>query len=277
MNVLGIIGGFLKGFVGKLANKDFFYGVVIVGLIVFFLMQGCGDKKHSKDLEKQIENYQKEILKKDSVKKEADGQYAKLVDYFKTEGDLMKELKDQNGDLAKLIKKQDEKLLSISTTVATFKSQMDKGIKVDMLNNGTEAKFTTIYPGAESGQDWFIRYDGHLFTQTGKLDGAWTFNKIKFNVILTEQPDGMWKQRIVGPEFLEITDLKVNSLPKKDYVAPTEKNIHFLLGAGYRTQLNMKSNAVTLNAGISWKNKVIILTDVSTGQQVGLTIIKRFN
>ena len=53
-----------------------------------------------------LDALKKSIIMNDSLTKEADGRYAKLVNYYNTEKDLKEQLKDSNKDLYNVIKKE---------------------------------------------------------------------------------------------------------------------------------------------------------------------------
>ncbi len=108
--------GFLQENKSKIFSRDTFYILIIVVLGILFLFNGCGKDKENDDL-------RKEILKLDKTVQEANGSYKKLVNNFATEKELNKEVKEINKELAKDLKKNNEKLLMISTAVATFQNK----------------------------------------------------------------------------------------------------------------------------------------------------------
>jgi len=248
--------------------------IIILGIWILF-MKSCGESKN--DSEKDA--LMKEILKLDKTVQETNGAYKKLVDNFNSERDLMNEVKEFNKDLAKTIKKNDEKLLMVTNAIISFDSKLDKGINVTISKDSATGEkiiqFVTRYPsGNNTNDEWFVQYDGKIYTESEKLDGKWEFNKLKFNIVLTEQENGMWATRIDGPDYMKVDSIKVNSLPKKDY--NNVPKFHLLVGAGYRTLMNMKDNrAVTLSGGFEY-NKTIVLVDASSNEMVGVTFIRKF-
>lgn len=271
---------FLKNNKEKIFTKDTFYIVIILILLILFLLKGCdGNNKDN-----QNEALIKELLKLDKTVQETNGAYRKLVNNFATQNELNTELKSINEELYKTVKKNDEKLLMIAKTVATFENKIDKGINVTITNNGDQKiiEFVTRYPTNEPGKDWFIEYKGRTYTQVtdskelivDSTTGNWNFNKLEFNVILTEQENGIWAYRLDGPEFLKVDSIQVNARPKEQF-NPNGKKINLLVGAGYRTLLDLQSGALTLNGGMEFKQKNMILLDVSSNKMIGLTFIRK--
>ena len=260
----------------KIFSKDSFFAIIIVGLVIYILfMQGCGGR--GKD--KQIEILQKQILKLDKTVQESNGSYHKLVDNFATEKDLRNEVESFNKELAKQIKKNDEKLLMVSNAVLSFDKKLDKGITVNVTRDSATGEkiisFVTRYPTDNPNDEWFVKYDGKIYTESEKLDGEWEFNKLKFNVVLTEQQNGMWATRIDGPDFLHADSIKVNALPKDKIAGSGDDKLSLLVGAGYRTLVNLKSTGnLTLSGGFGYK-KNMVLVDVSSNQMIGLTFIRK--
>lgn len=255
--------------------QNFKFIIIAVLAIWIFTMKSCGDSRN--DSEK--EALMKEILKLDKTVQESNGAYKKLVDNFNDQRDLMNEVKAFNKDLAKTIKKNDEKLLMVTNAVISFDNKLDNGITVnigkDSITGEKTFSFVSRYPSGDKPNDeWFVQYDGKFYEEQKKVDGKWTFNKLKFNVILTEQENGMWATRIDGPNFMHADSIKVNSLPKSQY--NNVPKFHLLIGAGYRTLMNMKDNsAVTLSGGFEY-NKTIVLVDASSNEMVGVTFIRKF-
>lgn len=260
----------------SLFTKQNFQYILIIGLglwIVF--MKSCGESNNDSDKDALM----KEILRLDKTVQESNGSYKKLVDNYNSQKDLMNEVKDFNKDLAKTIKKNDEKLLMVTNAVISFDNKLDNGITVkigkDSVTGEKTFSFVSRYPSGDKPNDeWFVQYDGKFYEQQQKVDGKWTFNKLKFNVILTEQENGMWATRIDGPDFMKVDSIKVNSLPKSDYNKVPK--FHLLLGAGYRTLMNLKSTgAITLSGGFEYKTNMV-LVDVATNEQIGVTFIRKF-
>lgn len=274
MNFFGIF-KFLSENKSKIFNKNTFYFVIIAGLVLYILLiKGCEGRRK----EKEIEGLTKEILKLDKTVQETNGSYRKLVDNFNSEKDLRKIIEDSNKDLAKQLKKNDEKLLMVTKAVATFENKLDKGITVTVGNENGEKvlSFVTRYPDNNPGADWFIEYNGKLYTQSNKMEGEWKFNKLKFNMILTEKPDGMWAYRIDGPDYLKVDSIVVNAQPKDKFNNANNKKISLVLGAGYQTLINLKNPAVSLYGGAEIKQKNIVLFNASTNEYIGVTFLRKF-
>jgi len=266
----------------KIFNRETFYIIIILGLAFFLLVKGC-DNTNMKD---ENDILIKKILSLDTLVKEQDGSYRKLVDSYNTEKDLKNKLKNQNEDLYKIIKKNDEKLLMISNAAVTFKNEIDKNIKVNIKSDSSSSviDFVSKYPSNEFNNDWFIEYHGKTYIFIGadkniKIDsviGKWVFNKFNLDIVLTEQDDGIWKYYLKGPEYLKVDDIKINSIPKKRFSQEDNKKFSILLGVGYKKVLNLdKSNIISIAGGLWFNQKNIILIEGSTNQMVGFTFLRK--
>ena len=259
----------------KIFNIKTFLFIIIGVLLCIILLDKCGKSRS----ESQNEALAKELLKFDKTIQETNVSYKKLVNNFNSERDLRKEVEKFNKELAKTIKNNNEKILAITGVVASFDKKLDKGINVTVSKDSTTGEkiisFVTRYPTNDNPNDeWFVQYKGKIYTESEKLDGEWDFNKLNFNIVLTEQENGMWATRIDGPSYFKADSIVVNALPK-DKIANSGK-FNLLLGAGYRTLVNLKqTGAVTLSGGFEYK-KNIVLVDASTDQRIGVTFIRKF-
>src|SRR3972149_6442133 len=239
------------------------YGLIIA---LILLLVGCGikNKWDQEDLQKEINKGNEIIVEMDKVKKEKDGQYAKLVDYFETQKTLDQALKDSNKDLSKQLKKNDEKLLQITNIIATFEGKLDRG-NLETVNDST-FKMNVYYPGKEN---WFINWSGDILTKSKSYDGKWNFGELKLQAVLTETKRGIWNARLIGPDFLKVDSMEVKSLPPDKYSEEKTKKIEFLLGGGYTKSFDPNyPNAITIGGGIQWKNNSIIMVDAGTNNSV---------
>ena len=222
----------------------------------------------------QNEELKKSIIAADSLVKEADGRYAKLVNYYNTERDLKRELQKSNEELYQTIKKQDERLLSLSNAVITLKSAIDDGIGKFNPNDTNQIQLALRYP---SQKDPFIKWDGFVDRQTARYLGTWNFDKLPIQIVLTEEKRGLWKHRIVGPEWFVVDSLSINSLPPDQYTPTVEKKVQFMLGGSYyRSLTNPTWGSVGVGFGVSIFDRHNVILGANTNQEVGLNYYYKF-
>ena len=239
-------------------------GVVVVLLITFFQI-----KKDNQHLQEQVIAYQKEIIQLDTLRKISDGNYSKLVDIFKTEKDLMSDLKKSYIEVYNHVKSNNEKLLALNQYFISFKNKLDSGIATLKDSNSYEMKL--FYPDQS---DWFVNWNGIISKNTGNYNGAWNFGQLKFGVTLTQQTNGLFKSYITGPKFLMLDSIKVESLPP--VIPLKERNLEFLLGGGYRFNIDQTKKAFVIGAGFQWKNSNMLLLDVGSDNNVTGKFVYKF-
>jgi len=240
------------------------YGLIIV-LILLLIFGAWRSNVERRKLEEIIQEGNKMIVKLDKTTKEGDGQYSKLINYFNTEKDLNRELKDQNKDLYNLIKKQDEKLLVLNNSILSLKGQINEGFGSVNQEDTNKIDIELNYP---NDKDNFITWDGYVNKENSFYKGEWKFGKLPLQVIMTETNRGLWKSRLVGPKWLTVDSIEVNSLPLP--VKDKKSNLSLILGGGYIKSFNETPNAVSIGAGIRFKDHKLIING-TTNQSVGFS------
>jgi hypothetical protein len=247
--------------------------LILILVIIVALFLGWNyfkTKSENKQLQEQLIDQQKELIKLDTLKKISDGNYSKLVDFFKTEKELMSDLKSSNIDLYNRVKAGNEKILALNEYFISFKTKFDSGFA--NLKDSNTYELNVFYP---ERSNWFINWNGLLSRTDGKYNGSWNFGQLKFGVTLTEQPNGLYKSNISGPDFLLLDSVKVVSLPP--IKVPQTRNVEFLLGGGYRINLTDSTNkAFVVTSGLQWKNSNILMIDVATDQSITGKFIYKF-
>ena len=115
--------------------KDNFNSILLIILLVIILFLGWKINSINESNEDVQDALKKSIIMNDSLTKEADGRYAKLVNYYNTEKDLKNELKKSNEDLYKVIKKEDEKILNLTSAVITLQGIVNEGfVNLDSID-----------------------------------------------------------------------------------------------------------------------------------------------
>lgn len=240
-----------------------YYKLIIVALIIigafsFILVQNAG-------LKSDLVDYKKTILQKDSLEKIREGEYTKLVNDLKSSNDLKKYIKEISDSTYQDIKRNKEKPLIITkvTTVPKTIQTIDT-VYIDTLGVRT---ITSYYPNKDS---MYIKHTSIIKDKESK--NTWEFSPLKLNVIVTQQKDGMYRARFVGPSWIEAQEVTVNSLPLSPI---TERKFKFLLGVSGGYDFNYRNVSAGIYTGFRYKNQ-IVLVNGNTNKVVSLGYIKEF-
>ena len=134
------------------------YGAILV-LILLLIFSNCRYNKMQEKLYQEVQKGNKAIVDMDKTKKEADGQYAKLVNNFNTQRDLTKELKEQNKELYKQLKSNNERILMMNNSIVSLKGQIAEGFGQFDSIDSTTINLALKYPNET---DWFINWEGSI-------------------------------------------------------------------------------------------------------------------
>lgn len=259
---------------GLVINRDTLYFILILGLIIVILWLTWKNQRTQQKLMDEIEKSNRELVKLDVLKKEADGHYSKLVDYFNSQRNLNQILARDNYELSRALKKQDERLLMINRSIISLEGAISSGgVTVDPTDTSI-INLSLKYPNSEES---FINWDGRIFSKTRSYLGEWSFGKLPLQIILTETDRGLWKSRLIGPSWLIVDSMTINSLPPKEIQPVEDRAISWYLGGGYIKSIDQNySDALSVMGGIGIKNHNLLLNATSTGQ-IGLNYVYRFN
>lgn len=246
-------------------NKDSFYRIIGAILLIVILIMAIHTCQVQTSAINETTELKKSIITSDKLTKEAEGQYAKLVDYYKSNRDLVKDLKGSNEALYKTIKKQDERLLSITNAVISLDQKVVQGFgKTDPVDTN-RINLALRYPNEKEP---FVLWDGFINKQTAAYKGTFSFGRLPIKVILTEEKRGLWKSRIVGPDWLKVDSMSILSLPPESYTAVKPKPVQWLVGGTYYYNMSSAGNAIGVNFGVSLFNKHNILIGAASNQQI---------
>ncbi len=255
-------------------KRDKFYLAMIGGLIIVVLFLAWRIGRNNNKFEEAADELKKSIIEGDSLKKEADGRYAKLVDYYNTEKDLKKELKETNEELYKVIKKQNERLLSLTNAVITLQGQVSEGMGRINPNDTNKIDLALKYPNDGNP---FINWNGNVDRRTAYYKGEWTFGKLPLQIVLTEEKRGLWKSRLIGPDWLVVDSMSINSLPAEQYPPTTPRKMQFLVGGGYNKSLTATGpDAISVGFGLNLFDKHNIIVNTNTNKEVGVNYYYKF-
>lgn len=245
---------------------------VLILVIIFFHLK---NQAIQRDMLEKIRESNARIIQMDKLKKESDGQYSKLVDYYSTQKDMMAEITQKNKELSKLIKSQGERILMLNSSIISLEGSVNSGdIAVDELDSNV-IHLSMKYPDSD---DPFINWKGRIFRDSKTYSGEWNFGKLPIEIILTETDRGLWKSRLVGPDWLKVDSINVKSLPASSFSPKDEyRKVGFILGGGYLQSINQQSqNSLMISAGAYYLNHQVVLNGTSIGQ-IGVSYLYRFN
>jgi hypothetical protein len=242
-----------------------FYKIIVaalIGVVIFLAWRTANVQNAFID---KTDELKKSIINSDKLLKEADGRYSKLVNYYNTEKDLMKQMKEDNSDLYSTIKKQDERLLSISKAIITLDKKVVEGFGQEDPIDTNKINLSLKYP---SEKDPFVFWDGWVNKNTAAYKGTFSFGRLPIQIVLTEESRGLWKSRLIGPEWLKVDSMQINSIPPTDYVPTVAKKVQWLVGGSYFYGLNNKASAFGVNFGVNLFDSHNIVLGANTFQQV---------
>jgi hypothetical protein len=253
--------------------KDKFNSILLVILLLVIIFLTWRINNIEKNNEDAQDALKKSIIMNDSLTKEADGRYAKLVNYYNTEKDLKSELKKSNEKLYDVIKKEDEKLLSLTKAVLSLENAVIEGIgKIDPIDSN-KINLVLRYPNDKNS---FINWYGSVDKKTAFYKGEWNFGKLPLQIVLTEEENGIWKSRLVGPEWLKVDSMTINSLPPKDFSGNELGKLQFFVGGGYIRSLSDGPNGVSIGGGLSINGYHNLLLQATTNKEVSLNYFYNF-
>lgn len=245
--------------------KDILLISLSIIIIVLLLFGWIKYSQIQKELRDEINSGNKAILSMDKTTKESQGQYAKLVNYFNSEKDLNNQLKEQNENLYRLIKKQDERLLMINNTIVTLEGKMMEGFGTINRDDTNKIDLKLTYPDKEKS---FITWNGFVNRKTAFYKGEFSFGKLPLQIILTETERGIWKSRLIGPEWLIVDSMDINSL-----ALPTPEKVSnwgLFFGGGFNKSFaSTIPNSFSLDVSLLYKRHMLML-EVTSNRQVGL-------
>lgn len=239
---------------------------IIAAVIVILLLLKLNGTKS--DSEREIMELRKSIIAADKLTKEADGRYAKLVNYYSSESDLKDQLKNLNKDLYNTIKDQDERLMSITEAVITLESELTAGFGSIDKTDTSNVNLALRYP---TKGDPFVFWDGKLNRHTAAYNGEFTFGKMPIQIVVTEESRGLWRHRIVGPEWLKVDSLTINSIPPEEYATVKPKKLQWLVGGNYSYSFSPNiPSAIGVGVGVNLFDAHNIIFGANSSSQVNI-------
>jgi hypothetical protein len=239
------------------------YGLVLAVMTAALVIMGLKLIKSNNKSQDAIDDLKKSIIASDKLQKEANGQYSKLVDYYYSQKQLSEDLKESNRALYTIISNNNERILSLTKSVISLKEAVSSGQgQIDPIDS-SRIHFKLTYPDIKSP---FITWDGSINRHTAKYNGNWKFGKMPISIVVTEESRGLWKHRLVGPEWLLVDSLIIKSIPPTQY-EPTKETLLNIIGGGViGKELSTASQFIGIGVGINIKNHNVILNMLSNNQ-----------
>jgi len=253
--------------------KDKFNSILLIILLIIIIFLGWRINSIQSANEDAQDALKKSIIMNDSLTKEADGRYAKLVNYYNTEKDLKNELKESNKELYNVIKKENEKILSLTNAIITLQGVVNEGFANFDPNDSNKINLALKYP---NDKEPFINWNGSIDKTSAFYKGEWTFGKLPLQIVLTEEKRGLWKSRLIGPDWLKVDSMTINSLPPKEFDNDQLKKLQFFVGGGYIKSLSNESNAISVGGGVSYNGYHNLLLQATTNRELGLSYYYNF-
>jgi predicted RND superfamily exporter protein len=255
--------------------KDKILYVLIFVLILIIIFFHWKNQSIQNDMLDKLRESNRTIIEMDKTQKEADGRYAKLVNYYSNQNEMMQSIGEKNKELSKLLKSQGEKILMLNESIISLEGSVNSG---DISFEGPDSNIINLSMKYPDSDDPFINWNGKIFTDKSTYSGEWKFGKLPIEILLTETDRGLWKSRIIGPDWLKVDSINVKSLPPKDFSSEEEfRKFGLIFGGGYLKSINQGTpNALTILAGAYYQNHQLLLNGTSVGH-IGLTYQYRLN
>jgi hypothetical protein len=144
--------------------------------------------------------------------------------------------------------------------VLSLKELISSGTgSIDQVDS-SKINFKLTYPDTRSP---FIVWDGSINRHTAQYRGDWKFGKLPISIVVTEEARGLWKHRLVGPDWLLVDSLIVKSIPPKEYSNTKESLLNIIGGGLLGKDLSTSNQFIGVGVGINIKNHNVLLNVLS--------------
>lgn len=208
-------------------------------------------------------------MKKDTLEKINEGLYRKIISDTMTKQQLMELIKQKTPEVYLQIK--DSKSKPVSSTNIQIKPT-EKKTEVSIHAKDSIVELVSKYP---DNKDPFIKHTLNVVKHVDKYsiqNAKWEFSELPIDLVVTEERNGIYKTYINGPEWLQVTNVKVNSLPIK---TTKQNNFGVIVGGGLGYQINTQKTFMSANVGIRYKTSYF-LGGLQTNKYVTLSYLKEF-
>lgn len=122
----------------------------------------------------------------------------------------------------------------------------------DTITQTVDGMIDSYYPDAN---DWVIRHWVYPYTD-GSYFGEWEFRPVQLDLVINEKQKGLYEAQLAGPSFLQVRDLKVNSLPLEN--VPTKPTAGVIVGGGVGYDWKNTAVVPVIHAGYAWKKNTLL-------------------
>ena len=245
-------------------KHNFLIFAVFVALVsTLFLHKGCSNKEEEIDKER---IYKQRILEQDSLRKIDSLNYERLVNDLYNERELKEDLRRENQQLYENLEKEKKKVVSYTKIVGKLKGKTSV-----IYIKPEERLFHDYYPNSK---EWFVHYFGEIYNDS--IIGHFEFQPLRLDLVITEKEKGLFQANLNAPSWLEITSLKVNTLPLTyDYEKARVDNFDWLYGGGLGYSYLTRNPYIGLNFGFRYKRSLFYLQG-NTNQSLFIGINKLY-
>lgn len=199
-----------------------------------------------------------EIFKYDKVRKIRDGLYTKLVNTEtskKSIRDSLKNSSEENRQLYRRIRSDNEKILDLTSINLSLKEQLDTTqiVTDSIVDDSTYIpirRFGLFYPDKS---DWFINYDGRIENST--IFGKWNIGQLNVKLVRTQTPAGLQRIYLSGPSWLLANDIEILSTQP---MVTKDKVTRLWLGGGWYHFYDNSLRGPSFKIAIDIKRKFMI-------------------
>ena len=203
------------------------YKILILALLIIIGILWFKNNQKEKKLFEESQKYRKEVIKKDSLEKVADGYYKKILADTLTQ----KELKRLAEDIVEL---KNRKPVSITKTII---QPVEIRKETDSITVERDSAFITDYYPNKTNP--FLKYTNRFSLSTQKGNSNFDFNRITLTNVVTKKENGLYQVDFKGPDFLELKSLDIQTEP---ILEPVKDNWGTLIGVDYGTNLDKAAN-----------------------------------
>lgn len=252
----------------KLSAKTWFtlsgYALLVI-VIAFLLVQNSCSKKDGAA-------WRTKYLASQGTIKEDEGRYAALCVELDSEKS-MKELAAQKLDsVYQVLSRRHERVIYLQSIIASFKPLRDTIAIPVLLATDSVFDYFATYPPDTS--EFFIAHQATFDLKNNTALANWMFNDIRLHVVITENLDKTWTSRLIGPDFLVIDSMEVNTLPPDKINKPPF--FRFVAGAGSDYYFTDKIPAIRGTIGFATRKNYIFVLSTNSRLSVGAQLIKIF-
>ena len=205
----------------------------IIGAIVLFGITIFVARNKQNTIRKQYEiemlNMKEVLIEASCTIEESEGLYSRVVNDLHTSKSLIKDLEQDNVNLAALLKRKKERPLVVTKlklvpvpmkdTVKVFVTKIDTAD----VNSASTYSFTSKYP---SEDDAYIIHKGVLSDST--LQVEWRFEPFNSTLVVSERVKGVYEVTAGVPYWINVKSVSVNSIPLRP-ITPKKSN-GFMIG-----------------------------------------------